>query len=60
MTKDIIILVLFLIILFLLYKTNKKKVKNLFYKSKIKQINISELDKIFDEKLISKNLKGPK
>ena len=56
MTKDIIILILFLIILFLIYKTNKKKVKNFFYESKIKQINISELDKVFDEKSISKNL----
>ena len=60
MTKEIIILILFLTILFLTYKINKKKVRNLFYKSKIKQIDISELDKIFDEKLISKNLKGPK
>ncbi len=60
MTKEIIILILFLTILFLTYKINKKKVRNLFYKSKIKQIDISKLDKIFDEKLISKNLKGPK
>ena len=59
MTKDIIILILFLTILFLTHKTSKKKIRNLFYKSKIKQIDISELDKIFDEKLISKNLKGP-
>ena len=60
MTKEIIILILFLTILFLTYKINKKKVRNLFYKSKIKQIDISEVDKIFEEKLISKNLKGPK
>ena len=57
MTKEIIILILFLTILFLIYKINKKKVRNLFFKSKIKQIDISELDKIFDEKLISKNLR---
>ena len=60
MIKDIVILILSLAILFLTYRTNKKKVRNLFYKRKIKQIDISELDKIFDEKLISKNLKGPK
>ena len=60
MTKDIIILVLFLVVLILTYLINKKKVKNFFYKSKIKEINITELDQIFDEKLISKNLKGPK
>ena len=60
MTKEIIILILFLTILFLIYKINKKKVRNLFYKSKIKQIDISQLDKIFDEKLISKNLKAQK
>ena len=60
MTKDIIILILFLVILFLTYLINKKKVKNFFYKSKIKKINITELDQIFDEKFISKNLKGPK
>ena len=60
MTKDIIILVLFLVVLILTYLFNKKKIKNFFYKSKIKKINITELDQIFDEKFISKNLKGPK
>ena len=60
MTKDIIILVLFLVVLILTYLFNKKKIKNFFYKSKIKKINITELDQIFDEKFISKNLRGPK
>ena len=60
MIKDIVILILSLTILFLTYRTNKKKVRNLLYKSKIKQIDISELDIIFEEKFISKNLKGPK
>jgi len=60
MTKDIIILILFLLVLILIYLINKKKIKNFFYKSKIKKINITELDQVFDEKFISKNLKGPK
>ena len=60
MTKDIIILILLLIILLLTYFINKKKIKRLIYKNKIKKINLSELDQIFNEKLISENLKGPK
>ena len=60
MTKDLIILILILIILSLTYLINKKKIKNFIYKSKIKKINISDLDQMFDEKFISKNLKGPK
>ena len=60
MTKDIIILILLLIVLFLTYLINRKKVKKIIYKSKIKKINISDFDQIFDEKIISKNLKGPK
>ena len=60
MIKDTVILILFLTILFLIYLINKKKVKNLIYKSNIKKINISEVDQIFEEKFISKNLKGPK
>ena len=49
MTKDIIILILLLIGLFLTYLINRKKVKKIIYKSKIKKINISEFDQIFDE-----------
>ena len=60
MTKDIIILILLLIVLFLTYLINRKKVKKIIYKSKIKKINITELDQIFEEKFISENLKGPK
>ena len=60
MTKNILILILFLVIVLFIYLINKKKIKNLIYNGKIKKIHISELDPIFEEKIISNNLKGPK
>ena len=39
---------------------NKKKIKDYFYKSKIKKIDITEAHEIFSLKQISNNLRGPK
>ena len=60
MTENILILILFLVIIFFIYFIYKKKIKNLIYNGKIKKIHISEFDPIFEEKIISSNLKGPK
>ena len=58
---------LFLIIIFLLilnfsliYLLNKKKIKKYLNKSRIQEIDITDVHKIFHLKEISKNLKGPK
>ncbi len=53
----IIFIILNLIIIFFLYKKN---IKNYFYKSKIKKIDVTKIHEIFNLKEISKNLKGPK
>ena len=53
----IISIILNFITIFIL---NKKKIKNYFYKSKIKKIDITEAHEIFNLKHISNNLKGPK
>ena len=52
----------FLLILnfILLYLLNKKKIKNFLYKTKIQEIDITDVNEIFHLKKISKNLKGPK
>ena len=39
---------------------NKKKIKDYFYKSKIKKIDITDAHEIFSLKQISNNLRGPK
>ena len=59
MTKLIIIISIFLNI-FLIYFLNKKKIKRLFFSSKIKKIDVTELHEIFQLNKISKNLSGPK
>jgi len=46
----------FIVIFFL----NKKKIKDYFYKSKIKKIDITDAHEIFSLKQISNNLRGPK
>ena len=59
MIKIIILLSIILnfIFLFFLYKKNIKKI---IFKKKIKEIDISEVHKIFKSDKISSNLKGPK
>ena len=59
MIKIIIILSIILNIFFLFF-LNKKKIKKILYKSKIKEIDISEVHKIFESEKISQNLIGPK
>ena len=60
-------MIFFLIIIFLLilnfsliYLLNKKKIKKFLNKSRIQEIDITDVHKIFHLKEISKNLKGPK
>ena len=59
MIKLFIIILLFLNFFFL-YLINKKKIKNFFYSSKIKKIDITEVHEIFKLNKISNNLSGPK
>ena len=59
MIKLIILISLFLNILFLFF-LNKKKIKKLLFKSKIKSVDLDHLNEIFINKKIDKNLSGPK
>ncbi len=59
MIKTIIYLSIILNI-FLLFFLNKKKIKKIIFKKKLKEINISKVDKIFELENISLNLLGPK
>ena len=56
----LIILCLVILNFCLLYLLNKKKIKKFFNKSKIQEIDITDVHEIFHLKEISKNLKGPK
>ena len=56
----LILSILILINIFLLYLLNKKKIKKLFFKSKINEVDISKLHKIFQTEKISLNLYSPK
>jgi predicted O-methyltransferase YrrM len=57
----LIIVFLLLILNFLLiYLLNKKKIKKFFNKTRIQEIDITDVHEIFHLKEISKNLKGPK
>ena len=59
MIKVIIVISIILNII-LLFFINKKKIKKLIFKSKIKKVDIFEVDKIFQSEKISSNLIGPK
>jgi len=59
MIKTIIFLSILLNIFFLFF-LNKKKIKKIIFKKKLKEINISKVDKIFELENISLNLLGPK
>ena len=54
----LIILIVFNIIL--IYLLNKKKIRKFFLQSKIKKVDISSVNKIFEFNRISNNLSGPK
>jgi|TARA_Y100000294_G_C8283928_1_gene227953 hypothetical protein len=47
----LILSILILLNIFLLYLLNRKKIKKLFFKSKINEVDISELHKIFQNSL---------
>ena len=57
---NLIILFLIIINLFLIFLFNKKKIKAFFYKNKIRTTDLDELNDIFLNKQIDKNLLGPK
>ena len=59
MTKILIFFLLFLNLI-LFYFLNKKKIKNLFYKSKIQLVELDHVDEIFLNNKIDYNLYGPK
>lgn len=56
-----IVLILSILINFIfIYMINRKKIKKIIFKPKIKSIDISKVNKIFELRNISHNLKGPK
>ena len=59
---NLLIIIFFLLILnfLLIYLLNKKKIKKFFNKTRIQEIDITDVHEIFHLKEISKNLKGPK
>ena len=59
MIKILIIVSLFFNIFFLFF-FNKKKIKKILFKSKIKTVDVKEIHEIFKLIKISKNLNGPK
>lgn len=60
MIFKIIIIISVLFNLIAIFFLNKKKIKDYFYKSKIKKIDITDAHEIFSLKQISNNLRGPK
>ena len=56
----IIISVSIILNIILIYFLNKKKIKKILFKSKIKEVDISEVHEIFESEKISSNLLGPK
>ena len=59
MILSLIILILISLNLILVFFLNKKKIKDFIYRSKIEEIDISDVHEIFHLKKISENLKGP-
>ena len=59
---SILLITIFLLIfnILLIYLLNKKKIKKFLNKSRIQEIDITDVHNIFHLKEISKNLKGPK
>ena len=60
MIKTLFIILLIFFNIILLYLINRKKIKNLIFKSRIPKVDVSEINSIFELKKISQNLKGPK
>ena len=59
MIKAIITLSIILNVIFLFF-LNKKKIKKIIFKNKIKEVDIFQVHKIFESEKISSNLIGPK
>ena len=59
---NLVLIIIFLIFLnfLLFFLLNKKKIKKFFNKTRIQEIDITNVHEIFHLKGISKNLKGPK
>jgi predicted O-methyltransferase YrrM len=59
---NLVLIIIFLIFLnfLLFFLLNKKKIKKFFNKTRIQEIDITDVHEIFHLKEISKNLKGPK
>ena len=59
---NLLIIIFFLLIsnFLLIYLLNRKKIKKFFNKTRIQEIDITDVHEIFHLKEISKNLKGPK
>ena len=57
---NVVIFFLIIVNLFLIFLLNKKKIKGFFYKNKIQTVDLNELNDIFLNKQIDKNLLGPK
>ena len=60
MISSFFIIILIILNLALIFFLNKKKIKNLIYKSKIEEIDIIDVHEVFHLKKISENLEGPK
>ncbi len=56
----LLIIILIISNIILLYLPNRKKIKKLFYKSEINEVDIYQLHEIFKTEKISSNLWGPK
>ena len=60
MIFKILIIISILLNIFFVYYINKKNIKKLIFKSKIKKIDVTDIHEIFKLKNISNNLSGPK
>ncbi len=56
----IIIFILIIVNIILLYFLNKKRIKKIFYKKKVEEVDVSDLHSIFQVNKINENLFGPK
>ncbi len=56
----IIIFILIIVNIILLYFLNKKRIKKIFYKKKLEEVDVSDLHSIFQTNKINENLFGPK
>ena len=60
MIIKLLFLISIILNLFLIFSLKKKKIKSFIYKSKIKEIEVSNIHKSFELRSISSNLRSPK